>query len=136
MADVNTITQALATRIATTGITVFPQAPGQVVPPAAVIIPNRPAIQYGVTMDGEVQLNLLAIVLLSAANDTAGQAGLNDIISSSGSASINAAIQADTTLAGTVEFALVQQVATYGVVDYAGQQYMGATFVIQCGCHL
>lgn len=135
MADVNAVATALANRIATTGLKAFPNAPGQVVPPAVVVIPNRPAILYGQTFDGEVTLNMLAICLVSAANDTTGQVALNAVVSSSGTGSINAAVQADPTLAGAVEFAVVQQVSTYGLVDYAGQQYLGATFLVQCGCH-
>ena len=136
MADVNAIAVALANRIATTGVKAFPNAPGQVVPPAVVVIPNRPAILYSETLDGEVTLNFLAIVLLSAANDNTGQVALNATLSSSGAASVNAAVNADPMLAGTVEFAGVLQVSTYGLIEYAGQQYMGATFVIQCGAHL
>ena len=49
-----------------------------------MILPNRPAIQFGITMDGETQVNLLAIVLLSAANDMTGQDLLDDYVSSSG----------------------------------------------------
>jgi hypothetical protein len=136
VADVNTITTALANQLATTGIRAFPNAPGQVVPPCVVVIPNRPAIVYGQTFDGEVQLNLLAIVLISAANDNTGQVALNAVLASSGPSSITAAVQKDPTLGGAVEFAVVLQVSTYGLVEYAGQQYMGATFGIQCGAHL
>lgn len=126
----------LANRIATTGLRPFANAPGQVVPPAVVVILNRPAIQYGVTMDGEVNVNLLAIVLLSAANDTSGQVALNAAVSPSGTASVAAAVQADPSLGGTCEFAVVTQVATYGIIEYAGQNYIGASFIVQCGAHL
>lgn len=136
MADVNAICAGLATRLATTGLKAFPNAPGQVVPPAVIVIPNRPAIQYGVTFDGEVTVYLLAIVLLSAANDNSGQVPLNNAVSSSGPASINAAVQAEPSLGGTCSFAVVTQVATYGIVEYAGQNYMGATFTIEVGAHL
>jgi len=136
MADVNAICQGLATRLATTGLKAYPNAPGQVVPPAVIVIPNRPAITYGVTMDGETDVFLLAIVLLSAANDNTGQVPLNAAVSSSGTASIAAAVQAEPSLGGAVEYALVTQVATYGIVEYAGQNYMGATFIVQCAAHL
>lgn len=136
MADINAIAQALATRIATTGVRAFPNAPGQVVPPAVVVIPDRPAILYGQTMDGEVNLNFLAIVVLSAANDTSGQTALNNFVASSGTQSVNAAVNGDPSLAGTVEYAIVLQVGTYGMIEYSGQQYIGATFLIQCGAHL
>lgn len=136
MADINTISAALANQLATTGVKAFPNAPGQIIPPAVVVIPNRPAIIYGQTFDQEVQLNLLAIVLMSAANDDYGQVALNGALASSGSASINAAIQKDPTLGGAVEYAVVVQVPTYGLIEYAGQQYIGASFAVECGCHL
>ena len=136
MADVNAVATALANQIATTGLKAFPNAPGQVVPPAVVVIPGRPAILYGQTFDGEVTMNFLAICVLSAANDNSGQVALNGVISSSGATSVCAAVQADTRLAGTVEYAVVQQVPTYGLIEYAGQPYMGATFLIQCGGHI
>ena len=136
MADVDAIANALANRLATTGLRAFPNAPGQVVPPAVIVIPNRPAVQFGVRMDGEVTVHLLAIVLLSAANDTSGQVGLNAIVSSSGPKSICAAVQADPGLAGACEFSIVTQVATYGIVNYAGLDYIGASFIVECGAHL
>ena len=137
MADLNTISTALAAQLASsTGLRAYSTAPGQIVPPVVVVIPGRPAIQYGVTMDGETTLNLSAVVLLSAANDNAGQVALNGYISSSGPQSIAAAVQDDPTLGGACEFALVTQVATYGLVEYAGQQYIGATFTVQCGANL
>jgi hypothetical protein len=136
VADINAIAQALANRVATTGVRAFPNAPGQVVPPAVVVIPDRPAILYGQTMDGEVNLNFLAIVLLSAANDSSGQTALNNFVASSGAQSVNAAVQGDPSLAGTVEFAVVVSVGTYGMIEYSGQQYIGASFLVQCGAHL
>jgi len=136
VADINAIAQALANAVATTGVRAFPNAPGQIVPPAVVVIPDRPAILYGQTMDGEVNLNFLAIVLLSAANDTSGQLALNNFVASSGTQSVNAAVQRDPFLAGTVEFAIVISVGTYGIIEYSGQQYIGASFLIQCGAHL
>ena len=136
MTNVKAIRTALADRLATTGLRAFANAPGSISPPAVVIIPNRPAVNYGVTMDGETTVNLLAIALLSAANDATGQDLLDDYVASSGTKSIAAAVQADPMLAGTVEFAVVTQVATYGVVNYAGQDYMGASFIIECGARL
>lgn len=137
MADVNAMCTALANQIqAHTGLRAHSKAPGQINPPACVVIPAKPAITYGVTMDGEVNINLLAIVALSAANDVSGQDQLLKYVSTTGSLSIYAAIQADPSLAGTCEFAELIQVSTYGLIEYAGQQYMGATFVIQSGAHM
>lgn len=137
MTDPNAICNALAAQLQShTGLRAHGKAPGSISPPAAVIIPARPAILFGVTMDGEATLNLLAIVALSAANDVAGQDQLLKYIASSGAQSVNGAVQADPTLAGTVEDSVVKQVSTYGIIEYAGQQYMGATFVIEAFVHM
>jgi hypothetical protein len=136
MADMKAIRAALAVKLSSTGLSVHANAPGQVTPPTAVIIPDRPAIVYGQTFDGETTVTLLAIVLVSAANDATGQDLIDDYVSSSGTKSINASVQADPTLAGAVESAAVLQVSTYGLVEYAGQQYMGATFLVQIYAHL
>lgn len=139
MANVKLIRAGLATRIGTaTGLRSHATAPGQVNPPAVVIIPSRPAILYAQTMaaDFETTVNLIAVVLLSAANDTSGQQNLDDYVSSSGTASVFAAVQADPSLGGTCEFAGVTQVSTYGIIEYAGQQYLGASFLVQCGAHV
>jgi hypothetical protein len=136
VADYDGIRQGLAAAItAQTGLRASGDAPGSISPPCAVIIPGRPAITYGETMDGEVDLNILAVVLLSAANDTSGQQSLDAYLASSGAKSVNAAVNADPTLGGKCEYAVVNAVQQYGMIDYAGQQYIGATFLIQVGAH-
>jgi hypothetical protein len=145
VADLGAIRAGLAALLtAQTGVRAHADAPGSISPPCAVILPGRPAILYGQTMgtditvygEGEVTVNLLVIVLLSAANDVAGQDRLDKYVSSSGSQSVNAAVNKDPTLGHTVEFAVVQAVQQYGLVEYAGQQYMGATLTIQAGASL
>jgi hypothetical protein len=134
--DLNAIAAALAAQIgAHTGLRSHGTAPGAISPPACVVIPGRPAVTYGVTMDGETNINLLAIVALSAANDVSGQDQLLKYVSTSGAKSVLAAVAADPTLAGTCEFAIVASVSTYGLIEWAGQQYIGATFVIQAAAH-
>jgi hypothetical protein len=136
VADYDGIRQGLATLLHTrTGLRAHADAPGAISPPCVVVIPGRPAISYGETMDGEVNLNLLAIVLLSAANETYGQQHLDSYLASHGSKSINAAVNSDPTLGGTCEFAVTVGCQQYGLVDYAGQQYIGATFLLQAGAH-
>lgn len=129
--------EALADQIGdATGLRSFGKAPGAISPPACVVIPARPAVVYGRTMDGEVDISLLAIVAVSAANDVYGQDALLQYISTTGPKSVLLAVRADTSARGTCEWAEVMQVATYGLIDYAGQQYMGATFLISVGAHL
>lgn len=136
MADVKDIANHLAATIGNaTGLTFFGYAPGQIVPPAVVVIPAKPAIIYGRTMDGEVDISLLAICAVSAANDAYGQDVLLDYVSTNSAKSVYLAVALDTTLGGSCEYAEVMQVSTYGLVEYAGQTYMGATFLVQVGAH-
>lgn len=137
MADPTAICAAAAAQIAArTGITAFGKAPGQVNPPMIIVIPGNPVITYGVTLDGEVNMNLRIVALASAANDDTGQLAVNAYIATSGQLSVPAAMGADPTLGGTVEFAEVTTVTQYGLIDYSGQQYFGATFNCQVGAHL
>lgn len=137
MTDPITVCGALAAQItAQTGLTAFGTAPGQVVPPCAVLIPGVPAITYGRTFDGEVDLVIRLIVLVAAADDSYGQAKISPYIASSGTSSMLGAINADNTVGGAVEFAEVVDVNQYGFIEYAGQQYFGATFSVICGAHL
>lgn len=137
MTDMSTVCTALANQIGVqTGLRAYGFAPGQVVPPCAVVVPGNPAITYGRTLDGEVDLVLRAIVLVSGADDTTGQKTISPFVASSGISSILAAVNADNTAGGAVEFAEVINVAQYGYLEYAGQFYFGATFTIQCGAHL
>ncbi len=145
MADYGSIRAGLATVIGNaTGLNTYPVAPGAISPPCAVIVPGRPAIMYGQTMGtdisvygaGEVTVNLMAIIIMSAANESSGQDVLDSYISSSGTHSVNAAVNANPTLGGTVEFAVLLAVQQYGIIEYAGQPYMGASITIQAGAHL
>jgi len=136
MADFDAMRNGLAALIgAATGIRAHADASGAISPPCAVVLPGRPAITYGKTMDDEVDVNLLAIVLLSAANESSGQVNLDAYVSSSGAKSINAAVATDPSLGGTCEYAVVVAVQQYGLIEYAAQQYIGATFLIQAGAH-
>lgn len=137
MSDLNAMCAGLAAQLtAHTGLRAHGKAPGSIAVPAAVVIPSRPAILYGATMDGETTVNLLVIVAVTAANDVAGQDQLLKYVASSGTLSVPAAVQADPTLGGTAEDAVVRQVASYGLIEYAGQQYMGATFLVEVYAHL
>lgn len=136
MADYDGIRNGLATLLKSkTGLRSYPDAPGSISPPCVVVLPGKPAITYGETLDGEVNLSLLAIVLLSAANETSGQQHLDAYLASTGTKSVNAAVNSDPTLGGTCEFCVTVGVQQYGIIEYAGQQYIGATFVLQAGAH-
>lgn len=136
MADYDGIRGGMATLLnRVIGIRAMPDAPGAISPPVAVILPGRPAITYGETLDGEVDLNLLVVVLLSAANEEYGQRNLDAFLASHGPKSINSAVNSDPTLGGTCSYAVTVGVQQYGIIEYAGQSYIGASFLVQAGAH-
>jgi hypothetical protein len=145
VADYGAIRAGLATVIGSaTGLNAYATAPGAISPPCVVILPGRPAVVYGQTLgtdvtvygEGEVTVNLMAVIIMSAANESSGQDLLDSYISSSGSHSVNAAVNANPTLGGTVEYAVLIAVQQYGIIEYAAQPYMGASITIQAGAHL
>jgi hypothetical protein len=132
VADLTAIRNALAAQItAVAGLRAYGQAKDSVSPPAAVIIPGRPFMKYGVTMPpiraADMRLVVLVVVSDSAPTDQTQQdldAYLG--IGTGEPGSIALALQADPTLGGLVSDSYVDQISTYGRIDYAAVTYFGA----------
>jgi hypothetical protein len=129
MADLTSIRNALAAQItAHTGLRCDGQARDQVTPPMAVILPGVPYLGYGATMDEELTINLIALIIISdAAPVEKTQRALDAYISlgPAETASVPGAILADPTLAGTVDWCEPASATNYGRISYAGQDYFG-----------
>ena len=132
MANLTAIRNALADRITTyTGLRAFAQAPDQVSPPCAVIIPGSPLINYGSTMNGAVDINLMVLLIISdAAPVTATQRALDTYLGvdqdPAVGSSVPEAIEEDNTLSGTVHYIQAVTADSYGRIDYANVTYFGA----------
>jgi hypothetical protein len=136
LADIVAIQNALAAQItAHTGLAAAGQAPDQITPPMAIIIPGNPLAHYGETFDGTLTLNLRVVVVLSdAAPSPEVQAALNTYlgIGSGQGQSIAGAIQADPTLGGVTPSGTVPiSAGQYGRVEWGGQTYFGARIDVQ-----
>ncbi len=132
MASVTSIRSGLATRLATiTGLTAHATLKGQVVPPAAVV--EGPDIDFDATMGrGSDDFVFTVKLLVSSSVTDQAQAKLDGYLAGSGATTtVKGAIEADDTLGGAVSFAWVARVRQYGLVEYAGVQYVGCEFLIE-----
>lgn len=139
MASVSALREGLKTRLATiSGLRAHAIVVGDVVPPAAVVIPGDPgrknsmAINYDATMGrGSDDFQFTVLLLVSNKVERVSQDTLDDYLDGSGATSIKAAIEADGTLGGIAHFTNVVGVRDYGLVSYGGQQYVGAEFMVE-----
>jgi hypothetical protein len=107
---------------------------GAVNPPMAVVAPQTGSlIRYGVTMDGETDYSLRAIILVSEGDSASGQADLDAYLSPVGSLSVHAAVQRDPTLGGQVSYCAVIEATGYGLMSWNGVDYLAASLVLNVG---
>lgn len=139
MASVTALRNGLKTRLDTiSGLRAHAFVTGDVVPPAAVVIPGDPsrknamAINYDCTM-GRGSDDFIFTVLLIVSNkvERVSQDALDAYLDGSGATSVKAAIEADGTLGGIAHFTNVTGVRDYGAVSYGGQTYVGAEIMVE-----
>jgi hypothetical protein len=129
--NITAVRNALAASISSiTGLRTDGQARDSVSPPCCVILPGSPYIDFAVTMDGTITVNLMVLVIISdAAPVDATQRALDTYLGvgeDATAASVPTAIEADNTLGGLIHFIQANTVSNYGRVDYAGVTYFGA----------
>lgn len=132
MATVTQIRTGLATRLATiTGLSAHATAPGQVVAPAAIVLPGAPLIEFDEAFGaGLDDYNFRIMVLAQRATEETAQA-LLDAYLPRGTGCVKTAVEADGTLGGIVSYTVVQRIAEYGPIEWAGVIYMGAIFDVE-----
>lgn len=113
------------------GLRVASYTPDQINPPAALIsVPE--VTDYTAAMRGAtVLLDVTVAVLVSAANDRAGQLALADYADPAGPSSVAAAIWADRTLGGVVNDCHVTTFRSYGLTEVGQVAMYGGEFVIR-----
>lgn len=131
MGSVSSIRDGLATRLATiTGLNVYARPRGQVLTPAAVVVPGR--IEFDETMGrGSDLVTFTVLVLVGMPTSDLAQEDLDPYLAGSGSSSVKAAIEADATLSGSADWTRVTRVSAYGEVEYGGKPYLGARFEVE-----
>jgi hypothetical protein len=132
MATVQEIREGIDDRLATiAGLRHSPNVPGVVNPPHAFV--KRRQTTFGVSMDGEDDVTFAVTVLVSWADQTTAQEALDEYLASTGAKSIKAAIDADPTLDGVVDFAHATVVEDERIVAYYGTDYLAADIVVEVG---
>jgi len=129
MADLSAIRQALADKMGNVyGLRSSATMPDAPRPPQAVILPDR--IEYDLDMSrGADTFFFLVTVIVGRADDRAAQNNLDRFVS--GTDSIKAAIEADMTLGGVVNFARVTEMTNYRQINVGDTIYLGAEFEVE-----
>jgi hypothetical protein len=129
------IRQALATYItSTTGLTASANRQAQVFPPMAIILPvTATFITYSADMSGSCDLSLRALILAAMSDSSDGMDTIDPYLATTGSQSLWAAVQADPTLGGVVQWCIVREVSGYGVMNHGGVDYLAASVVCDLG---
>ncbi len=134
MATLTEIRNALAAQIdaLVPGLRTAATVPGTVNPPVAVITPNPAAlINYLEVMgSGLATWTMRVYIIVGTVSDRSAQAKLDGFLSPTGEASIPAAVNADPTLGGVVEYAVCTTAQRYGEIVYAGVSYLGCEILV------
>jgi hypothetical protein len=112
-------------------LNVYERPPGEIVVDAAVV--RRANTNYDVSFDGLVDTTWRITVFVSFANTDAGATSLDEYAAASGAKSIKAAIDADPTLGGFVDYSRVVNAEGEKVTNYAGIDYLSVDFNLEIG---
>lgn len=135
--DIKTIRDGLKTRLETIdGLRCHDTIPGDVVAPAAVVVPDDPFITYHEAMSGGLCFANFKITLLcSDGSKRTGQDLLDEYLSAGTgmSKSVHGAINGDTTLDGAINAnnLIVSEARDYGVTEISGKQFWKADLLVR-----
>lgn len=138
MASIISIRDGLATALQTiSGLRVHDWVPGQITPPAAVIIPGDPemnraeAISFDSTMARGSDDFLFTIILcVSHSHDRAAHEKLDSYLDGANATSVKAAVDGYA-WGGVASYARVMAVRKYGIMKWNGQEFLGAQFLVE-----
>lgn len=100
--------------------------PGQLTPPAAVVIPRTMDFDRAMGR-GLDEATFRIVLLVSRASERQGQDDLDAYLASSGDRSIKQAVESDRSLNGEAHDCVVRT-WEYQEIEYAGTSYIGAEF--------
>jgi hypothetical protein len=129
--DVSAVFTGLAERAATiSGLRCFPYLPDSIPEPA--FFPADVEIDYDQAYAGGMdQYTVRCRLLVSRADDRAGQGALNAYLAATGPKSVKAALEtAPRTLGGACDDLTVQRAAGYAIYQHNGTEYYGAEFTV------
>ena len=112
-------------------LSVFKFVPDSIEPPTAVVgVMDR--IQYDSTMQRGVDRYEIPVYLyVSRVDAQDSQETLDSFLVSSGSSSVKAQIESDTTLSGQAQSVRVLTASNYGVYNINNIDYLGVEFIVE-----
>lgn len=114
-----------------TGLRAVANRNAQISPPAAVVMPvTGTFVRYSTTFQASADLTLRAILLVAEGDSSSGQDLLDPYLATTGAQSVYAAVQADPTLGGVVDSAAVVEATAYGLMNWAGIDYLACHFIV------
>lgn len=133
MAALTSIRDGLKTRLETiSGLTASEYVPDYIVPPIALVAPLN-SLNYDSTMArGADTYEIPVILYISRIDAQTSQDEVDSYLASSGSNSVKAAIEGDTTLGGAAMSVRVISASDYGEYEVTqGTSFLGVTFNIE-----
>lgn len=147
MLNISTVRNALAAQIglaARPALRSLPDIYGQINPPVGIVLPGRPYVKYGVTLEGATgffgdpalgntvspnEFSLDYVIIVSQASTLERVESNLDLwlgMEQDGTAvSITAAVSADPSLNGTVDWCVPSTADPPGPIEWNGLQYFG-----------
>lgn len=131
MAELSQIRDAMGTALAAVpNLRVRPLIPSLVTPPMAVVQPQQ--IEYDLNAQrGLNRYTFTVTVFVTKADDRAAQLRVDPFVSPTGATSVKAALEADRTLAGTVDTLRVTNVSNYSSTDANDVLYLAVDFEVE-----
>jgi len=133
MATFSAIRSGLKTRLETiSGLMVYDYVPDFIDPPTVLIAPFN-TLNFDSTMQrGSDTYEIPIILYVSKVDAETGQDNLDSFLAASGSNSVKAAIEADTTLGGAAMSVRVINATGYGEYEVTqGTSFLGVTFNVE-----
>jgi len=132
--DISAVRSALATAASaasgTTGLTCHGYVPDSVVEPCFFVGGYRVDFDQAAAR-GSDRITFACRLLVSRSDDVSGQSVMDALLAGSGAGSLKAAIEADQTLGGLVDWLHVTGVDASDLVVHAGTTYYGAEITVE-----
>lgn len=132
MADLTNVCNGLASVISQIpGLRVIGQFQSQVNPPAAIVMPQQQQVLKSDTFEGGITYFVRVILLVSYTEDASSVTLMNSYLATSGPSSLMSVIKQNPRLIDVYDYASLSLIRGYGLMEWAGQQYLGAQGMIE-----
>lgn len=131
MGSISDVRTGLKNRLATiSGLNAYALVPMTPNMPAALVTPRSINFDTSMTRGSDRLIFDVTLLVTDSITDLA-QSQLDPYLSGSGSQSVKAAIEAESTLGGAADWSRVTEVSAYGDIPYSGKLYLGARFTVE-----